>query len=307
MKHLVSVGSVIGKQFNWSLDAIIRWAKSLGFDGVEIRAQDFSGLKYANLVEQAVIGVHLSDWAEWTCVWKGEEDKFQQVFGGPLTAQTYLPGLDSKSLLIQWQKEIELGRSLGAQYFVFHASEISYDAIFSQVHKSDKEVIQLAASVISELTCPNLVIENAPPHEAGVHLAGDFAELKNVIGPFDATLDTSHLQSTLYQRGKSCQTEDLIREIEQIREITEIKVVHFSESNPREISVPTLDKMWSFWEKRRRAIDYILDDHLPVGQYLKNPARLLEATNAEYITYELKAGIFEEIEKALKLQRSQLI
>lgn len=301
--HLISIQGVISEHFGWNLGRLINWAKGLGFDGVEIRAETIARYLDQPLPKDTVIGVHLSDKASWTSLWSTDPKKVRWAFGSLAVARAYL-GYTSRAGMVESLKaEIETGRGLGARYFVFHASEIDCDSVLSGQLQDDKPVLAAATKLIRELGCPELLIENAPIHEAGAHDSEQLIRLSDSLDHAGLVLDTSHLQVYLFGYQKVA---EMTSEVQKIRGQAEIEVVHLSESSLRPSRIHRGQREKDFWKRRALVLESIVDDHLPVGRSIQKPWEILEAAGAPIVTHELKAETFELLEQSLLIQQAYL-
>lgn len=301
--HLVSVQSLISEQFDWDLGRVASWAKELGFDGLELRAETLGNWHNQAPPKEVVIGIHLSDKAYWTSLWSMDPKRVRWAFGSFAVARAYLGYTSSTEMVESLKTEVESGRSLGGRYFVFHASEIDYDAVITGQLQDDKPVLAAATKIIRELACPELLIENAPLHEAGIHDSKQLIRFHDSLGNTSLVLDTSHLQ--VYRFGYQ-KVAEMAEEVRRIRDQAVIKVVHLSESSLRPSRIHRGARESDFWKRRDLVITTIVDDHLPVGKSIQNPWEILEAAGAPIVTHELKAGTFDLLEKALLVQQAYL-
>ncbi len=303
--HFVSVQPILSEHFDWNLDELAKWASELGFDGLELRAETISRWQNQKPPQDVEIGIHLSDKAYWTSLWSIDPKRIRWAFGSFAVASDYLGYTDSKQMVESLRREIVTGRELRSRYFVFHASEIDYDAVISGQLQDDKPVLAAAAQLLQELSCPEILIENAPPHEAGAHGSQEIIHLSQLFGHARFALDTSHLQVYLYSLQNGAEISEEIRGLRLDSRIA-ISVVHLSESALRTSSSGRGPRLEDFWERRKLTIELVVDDHLPVGQSLKNPWEILEAAGAPIVTHELKAETFELLEQALLVQQAYL-
>jgi len=338
--YLISLNSTIGEAFQWDLSRIEQWCFDLGFDGMEIRLQDFLGYspesklkKLRDFRSKGIITCHLSDWNQWIDLYRNNQKELLRSFYTNENIEKYFGGNRPEIIQERLCQELEITNELKAKAATWHANQIDYDEIlFSSRNYTDKEVIESVKSFLEELmkfkndnlaSLNLLSLENGSGVDRGVKRLGDFQLIfsSNVLANLSITLDTAHLLSVLFRESEKSivDAEDtIIQELKLSPKLLQrIQVIHLSDtlftpSYLKKASKKDLEKAErDFWYKRELVKNNVIDDHLPLGFSLKTAQKILDlisSCNKEkiYVVSELRADSFEVLEKSLQLQKWQI-
>lgn len=338
--YLISLNSAIGETFKWDLPKIEQWCFDLGFDGIELRLQDFldsCSVLNLNILKRfkpnGIITCHLSDWNRWIDLYKDNKDALISGFYSKQNIIKYFGGDKPEVLIDRLSRELEIAEELKAKAVTWHANQIDYDEIlFNKRSFTDDEVIKSVKSFLEGLfkfRKDNLVflnffsLENGSGVDCGVRRFGNFQSIfsSNFLANLSITLDTAHLLSALFRElGKPVvdAEEAIIRELKLSPKLLQkIRVIHLSDtlftpSYLEKVSKKDLEKAErDFWYKRELVKNNVIDDHLPLGFSLKSAQKILDlisSCNKEkiYVVSELRADSFEVLEKSLQLQKWQI-
>lgn len=99
-----------------------------------------------------VQGYHLIFFHDWVDLWNGNRQALKEKYGSLDQAAAVYGGLGRETLLRQYREDLERARRLGAQYVVFHVSDVSMEECFTYhfSHTND-QVITAALELINEL------------------------------------------------------------------------------------------------------------------------------------------------------------
>lgn len=232
------------------------------------------------------------------------------MFGSQKEAEAYFGGIGRKTILECWREELELGRHLRSQYFVFHAHEIDLNSFFAhKFYHTDKEVIQTTKEALSALDIPNLAIENGNTFSSGIRRLADFDHLPlwNIV------VDTAHLESvimeTTYTQRHEVFGNAFINEVRECVHTNRVRIIHLSDSyfTDQHTKQPPNWQTLSFFEKRRLVSrDNRFFDHLPVGTNVLHMKKIINILNPKFVVHELKVEPLGILEKAYIVQKHYL-
>ena len=117
-----------------------------GFDGFELMWFGDSDIVTADMV----VGVHLSCRLTWLDFWRGDEQRLLAEFDDLATVERVFGGLDPNIIVDELRENMRVAHELGAEYVVFHASDVGLveSTTFRYGHK-DEEVIWAVAEVLN--------------------------------------------------------------------------------------------------------------------------------------------------------------
>lgn len=100
----------------------------------------------------ACIGYHLTFYPDWLDFWREDKDALRRKFGSDSVWQEFYGGSTRQRLLDYYAADLDRAAALGAEYVVYHVSDVSVDEgfTFDWLH-TDAEVIDAAAEVINLL------------------------------------------------------------------------------------------------------------------------------------------------------------
>lgn len=173
-------------------------------DGLEIMFTEGNTELPEKLKDCKVIGIHLSFMATWMDFWTGNEAELIKQHGSLEACEKIFGGKTPDDYLVKIEKELEKAEEIGAEYVVFHVSEITPEETFTfQCKYSDEEVIHASIELINKLLdgkaykfyflCENLWwagLNLKDPKMTQILMNGIHYEKKGIM------LDTGHLLHT---------------------------------------------------------------------------------------------------------------
>ena len=122
----------------------------LGCDGLEgvWGGEDFP----PDLPAELVVGYHLTFYPDWLDFYRDDRPALIRKFGSLDTARRFYGGLGPETLLEQYRQDLDRAAALGAEYVVFHVSDVSLEEGYTyQWLHSSAEVIDGAVEVINTI------------------------------------------------------------------------------------------------------------------------------------------------------------
>lgn len=122
----------------------------LGCDGLEgvWGGEDFP----PDLPAELIVGYHLTFYQDWLDFYRDDRPALIRKFGALDTARRFYGGLGPETLLEQYRRDLDRAAALGAEYVVFHVSDVSLEEGYTyQWLHSSAEVIDAAAEVINTI------------------------------------------------------------------------------------------------------------------------------------------------------------
>ncbi len=179
-----------------------RACADMGCDGIETiwGDTDYCG----ESLRDVTVGYHMTFWPDWLDFWNGDRDALLRKFGSEEAYRGVYFGASREDMLAIYKRDMERAVALGAEYAVFHVSDVSIEEGFTYkwLH-SDEAVIDASCELINAITDelrPDLavLVENqwwpgftfTDPRKTERLLSGLHAENKGIM------LDTGHLLST---------------------------------------------------------------------------------------------------------------
>lgn len=123
-----------------------------GLDGLEVIWGDpaFAG---HGMEPSLTVGYHLPFWHDWVDFWRGDEKALLRKFGSPGAVTGFYGGRDPACLIERYRQELERAVALGAEYVVFHVSDVSIEEGYTyQWEHTHQEVIDASLELINDLT-----------------------------------------------------------------------------------------------------------------------------------------------------------
>lgn len=151
MRHLISfpLDAVhLSEYGNW--DILREELERLNCDGLE---GIWAGTDFPeNLPAGLVVGYHLTFFPDWLDFYREDKEAITQKFGCVEAARRFYGGWGRDTLLELYRADLERAVMLGAEYVVFHVSDVSIEEGYTYrwLHSS-AEVIDSAAEVINTL------------------------------------------------------------------------------------------------------------------------------------------------------------
>lgn len=113
------------------------------------------------------VGYHLTFWPDWLDFWRGDRDALQRKFGSEAAWRAFYGGAEGRdTLLALYRADLERAQALGAQYVVFHVSDVSleegYTSRWLHTHREVLDAGAEAANLLLEGLAPKLLflVEN---------------------------------------------------------------------------------------------------------------------------------------------------
>lgn len=289
-----------------------------GCEGIEAI---WGGIDCKFAIDNKIIkGWHLGFFCDWLDFWNQDKKALIKKFKKEEVWKTFYGGTSKTDLLKMLSDDLERANKAGAEYVVFHVSDVSIEEgyTYKWLH-TDEEVVDKSAEIINLLLDGKkykfkFLMENL--HWAGLNftkpqitkrlLEQIHYENKGII------LDIGHLLCT----NLDIKTED--EAIDYVNRILDehgilckyIKGVHLHQSLSGEYVkkntgfLPDLPD--DYWEKFSVGYKHILkiDNHKP----FTNPKikGLIERINPDYLVHELAAANKKEKEEVLRIQTKAL-
>jgi len=313
-KHLLSISSSVGKEFQWDPNRIKEFCLRLGFNGAEIRFENFKDPYVLGILSGSkdfFLTGHLTDFAYWlyssqqiSRIMQKEERK--TYFGNPD---------HQRAVKERFLQELELAEKLGINILTFHAAQIELLGVLEgNFLFSDEEVLdRVKEFVIENLSLASfkgkLGLENDSVYTKGMRLPQHFETLLNSINmpSVGITLDTAHLVA----HSIKLELSDKV--------MKRTLVVHLSEPNPLGTEIPKVSTKeiqtaikQGFMSLRSLAgkVAGAVDVHNPVGEVITDIrevlSKLYQVSPSVIIVHELKTSL-DLLPQACKIQQAQLV
>lgn len=267
-----------------------------------------------------VVGVHLRMFPYWLDLWNSDTAALLKNFGSQEAIQSFYQGSGREAIFSRLERELWEAEALGAQYVVFHVSDVSLLETWSRdFSHSDLEVIQAACSLINDLldnrdytfeflvenlwwpgftmTNPILtryLMENIHYAKKGIML--DVGHLLHTnLDLADTFQGAEYIKAILEQHGSLTR---YIRGIHLQQSITGAYVKAALQSHPHQEA--TGDKL--FWETMGHI--YNMDVHLPWTQ--GDIAGIVKSVDPAYLVIELVTADRKEHGEKLDAQLKYL-
>ena len=138
----------LGEYRNWA--DLQQEVHTLGCDGIEAiwGGEPIPDDLPAGLVR----GYHLIFFHDWVDLWTGNWPALKEKYGSLDRAAAVYGGLDRETLIHRYQEDLERAMRLGAEYVVFHVSDVSMEECFTyRFSHTNNQVIDAALELINEL------------------------------------------------------------------------------------------------------------------------------------------------------------
>ncbi len=336
--QLLSISSLVINVLGRDLPRIEEWCLEQGFDGMEIRIQDFVGFKEgfdSSLLEkfkpQGIITVHLSDWSSWIPLYRNDSKALLKTFYSSANVIKYFGGENPDIIIDRLDRELDIAGRLGVKAATWHANQIDYDDIlFGEKQYSDQEIIEIVSEFSEKLIGRNsgysqiLSLENGSAIDRGVRRFKDFKELftNPALSEVGITFDTAHMTAVLSQEVGSKDKpidQQIFEELQSNPDaLKKIRAVHLSDSMTtssfiKEASPEQLKKAKEdFWYKRELVRDVVVDDHIPIGFVFQAAKQVLELVSSNTknklsVVWELRPGDFASLKKSIDIQKVNIL
>lgn len=293
-------------------------ARKFGCDGLEL--MHLAGGKEDFFLPESVVGVHLRFFSDWLDLWRGDMEALRAEYDTLAQAEEVFGGLDRSHILEPLREDLERAKRLGAEYVVFHVSNVRDSEVFTyQFSHTDEEVIDASTELINELLDGKdytfyFLMENlwwpgltmTRPEMTRRLLDQIHYPRKGIM------LDTGHLMHT----NLELQTEEEAIEyiLEKIKEHGElssyIRGIHLNQSLTGDYVKKLLEKKdeipKTYRERLQACYEHVfqIDKHLPFTT--TEVQRIIKKIQPEYLTYELITRDRREHERKLKIAAGTL-
>ena len=106
----------------------------------------------SGLPADLVVGYHLTFYPDWLDFYREDHAALRRKFGSLETARDFYGGLGPEVLLEQYRRDLDRAVELGAEYVVFHVSDVSLEEGYTyQWLHSNEEVIDAAVEAINAI------------------------------------------------------------------------------------------------------------------------------------------------------------
>ncbi len=286
-------------------------------DGLELLPYD--GNTLGIVPADMVVGVHLSFYSCWVDFWTGNETGVLAEFGDWEIAKDVL-GADREALVRRHREQLDFSESIGAEYVVFHVSDVSMtEATRYKFNHTDAQVIDAALELINAILDDGrylftFLVENlwwpgftmTSPNMTRYLLEGIRYENKGIM------LDTGHL---LHTNNALTTQEEALTYIHTLLDAhgdlcRYIKGVHLQQSltgayvralieNPLLLKGTYYDRMGQLYPHIHK-----MDVHQPfTAAGVRN---LIERIRPDYLTYEFSTQNRAEHEDFISRQNAAL-
>lgn len=264
-------------------------------------------------------GYHLTFFSDWLDFYRQNHQALKRKFASPETIKSIYGSTESGILLSRYREDLARAISCGAQYVVFHVSDVSIEEGYSyRFEHSDKEVLDASIELINQLlesvdTEIDFLVENL--WWAGFR----FTELEKTQYLLDnidyknkgIMLDTGHLMNTDPSIDSEEEGIDYILDcLKKHGEYSRyIKGIHLNKSLSGEYvrrSIGANAPQGDYFESFMKSYDHILqiDRHEPFD----NPKiqSVVEKIRPKYLVHELKGSSIAEKKAAILRQKKAL-
>ena len=274
-----------------------------------------------DLPADLITGYHLTFYPDWLDFCREDHNALRRKFGTLEAAYQFYGGSGPETLLALYRADLQRARSLGAEYVVFHVSDVSIEGTYTYrwLH-TDEEVIDASVEISNRLlegVAPNFdfLVENqwwpgftfTEPEKTARLLEGISYARKGIL------LDTGHLMNTCPQLQTQMEG---VRYLHQMLDrhgglAAYIRGVHLHQSlsgayvRAHVGQVPACqaaDYVTRFSRNYRHILN--IDQHRPWTE--PEIGSLLERIAPAYVTHELAAGTRQQREQAVRTQKETL-
>lgn len=151
MRTLISMPLVPQTLEEYPADGLTRLCRAFGCDGLE--GVWGGGAMPAGIPAELRVGYHLTFYPDWLDFWRENRAALTRKFGSEAAWTAFYGGRDGReTLLTLYRADLERALAWGAEYVVFHVSDISIEEGYTYrwLHSSE-EVIDGAAEVLNLL------------------------------------------------------------------------------------------------------------------------------------------------------------
>lgn len=289
-----------------SWENVGRRLAGLGVDGLEgIWCGEDFGPDLA-VLKSLVHGYHLTFFPDWLDFYREDKAALRRKFGSWERAESFYGGWGGGHLLEIYRQDLARARALGAQYVVFHVSDVSLEEgqTYRWLH-SNEEVIDAALEVINRLLGDidqadfDFLVENqwwpgftfTEPAQTERLLAGIGYPRKGIM------LDFGHLMNTNWELRDEAEGAAYVQAmLERHGELAAyVRGVHLHQSLSGAYAKAHTGRLPDYWPEdylKRWQVSYSqvmeIDQHRPWSSPAVLP--VLERLSPAYLTHELRDG-----------------
>ncbi len=268
------------------------------------------------ILPDMVKGLHMSFYPFWIDFWNQNESALYEEFGERTVWEGFYGGSKPQVLLEGFRKDLLHAQKMGAEYVVFHISDVTIEGVFTHRHiHTDEEVIDASAELINQLLdgqdyhftflmenlwWPGLTMTN--PKMTERLLRQVHYKKKGVM------LDTGHLMCSNLALQTEREAWDYVEEMLSLHGALAqfVKGVHLHQSVTGEFTKkalkqpPVLQK--EYYKRFQQVYELLgnIDTHQPTD--CPRAREVLESLNPDYVVHELMASDRMQRETALKKQ-----
>ncbi len=293
------------------------FCRTHGLDGLELLPAD--GNMLGKIPADLVTGLHLSYYSCWVDFWNGDEEGILSEFGTRDEAARVFGG-GRQAIIDLYRSQLDFAESIGAEYVVFHVSDVSIEETLSyKMRHGDEEVAEASLELINAALDGKpysfrFLIENLWWPGFTMRSPGITRRMMEGIA-FDKKgimLDIGHLMHTNPHLKSQEEGVGFIRAVlDSHGDLCDyIKGVHLHQSlsgdyirqliaSPPEIKGAYLDRLC---EAYKHVLS--IDTHRPfTGSGILG---LIKQIDPEFLTYEFMSGSREELENYIESQNDAL-
>jgi len=130
---------------------VSKWCHEIGCDGLEI-IWDHNVYHGERPGHDLAIGYHLMFWADWLDFWLEDEEALMRKFGSWDFVREYYRGDNRQAMVDFYRRDFAHAVEVGAQYVVFHVSDVSIEECFTfDFAHTDEQVIDASLELINQV------------------------------------------------------------------------------------------------------------------------------------------------------------
>lgn len=150
MKHLMNLPLTAAALSEFQ--DISAFCGAMGLDGLE-GVWGGEALPLEQVPASCRVGYHLTFWPDWLDFWRGDEDTLTRKFGSSSAWTSFYGGEDGReTLLAAYRADLDRALQWGAEYVVFHVSDVSLEECYTyRWEHSHQEVLDAAIEVVNLL------------------------------------------------------------------------------------------------------------------------------------------------------------
>lgn len=290
----------------------IDFCEKCGCDGFELV---WGGEKEEIFIPNT-IGWHISFYTDWLDFWYEKTKKLNQKFGSKEIWTRFYGGTNKEALLKYYENDLERAEKSGAEYVVFHVSNVSIEECYTYDYDySDQEVIDEAAKILNIILKNKkykfqLLVENL--HWSGFRFT-NYQLTKRLLDNIEyenkgIMLDIGHLLCTNLEIKNQKEAVRYLHEMLDIHKelCSYIKGIHLHQSISGDYVKKNIEFFHQlpkdFYNKFTSCYQHVLriDQHLPWTD--EGICSIIDRIKPMYLVHELSSSSRKEKEKNTMLQ-----